>query len=115
MTRCHIHGVGTLSMGQDVPFSDSFAMLETLPIKEYVKPKVSRRFGRLSKMIYIAASRAIRDAGISDPTALPTVNATCMGETNASLGLLEQIDKSKGKLISPAFVPNSVHNAPAGS
>ena len=114
MTRLHIHGIGTLSIGQETPFAKTWAMLETLPIKEYVKPKVSRRFGRLSKMIYIAASRAIQDAGIEDGSTLPTVNATCMGETNASLGLLEQIQRTKGKLISPAFVPNSVHNAPAG-
>jgi hypothetical protein len=114
MMRCHIHGIGTMSIGPDAPFADTTAVMETLPIKDYVKPKVSRRFGRLSKMIYIAGSRAIEDAEVADPTAIPIVNATCMGETNASLGLLEQIHSTKGTLISPAFVPNSVHNAPAG-
>ena len=114
MTRCAIQGVGTMSIGSETPFTEPWAMLETMPIREYVKPKVSRRFGRLSKMIYIAASRALENAGVEDPTTIPIVNATCMGETNASLGLLEQIQKTKGKLISLAFVPNSVHNAPAG-
>lgn len=114
MTRLFIHGIGTMTIGADAPFSDTWASLSTLPIKEYVNPRVSRRYGRLSKMIFIAASRALASAAVEDRTTLPIVNATCMGETNASLGLLEQIHATQGKTISPAFVPNSVHNAPAG-
>ncbi len=114
MSRLFIHGMGTMTVGGDAPFSDTWAALETLPIKDYVNPRVSRRYGRLSKMIFIAASRALENAAVDNPTAIPIVNATCMGETSAGLGLLEQIQQTRGKTISPAFVPNSVHNAPAG-
>ncbi len=114
MRPLYIHGIGTMAAGHDAAFSETMAALETLPIKEFVPPRKSRRFGRLSKMIYIAAAREIARAGIEDTTALPVINATCMGEAAASLGLLEQIHRTRGKTISPALVPNSVHNAPAG-
>jgi hypothetical protein len=114
MKRLYILGIGTMATGHDEPFSEGLGMLEKLPINEHVSPKQSRRFGRLTKMIYIAAKRAIESAGVSDSTSLPIINATCIGETRAGLGILEQIHQTRGKTISPALVPNSVHNSPAG-
>ncbi len=114
MTYRYIWGTGTMSKGSDEPFSNRTALLESLPIKDYIDPRASRRFGRLTKMIYIAAHRAISDAGIDDPSTIPACVATCLGETQAALGILEQIHQSKGAVISPALVPNSVHNAALG-
>lgn len=114
MNRLYVHGIGTMALGHDAPLGSSTAMLETLPIKTYVPPKKSRRFGRLSKMVYIAGQRALENAKVAAPEAIPVINATCVGEAAASIGLLEQIHRTRGKTISPALVPNSVHNAPAG-
>jgi hypothetical protein len=59
MKRLNILGIGTMAAGHEEPFSEGLGMLEKLPINEYVSPKQSRRFGRLTKMIYISAKRAI--------------------------------------------------------
>lgn len=103
-----------MAKGADEPFSECSSMLEHLPIRDYTDPRASRRFGRLTKMIFIAAHRALLDAGIEDFSAVPTAIATCIGETKAALTLLEQIHKTRGAAVSPAAVPNSVHNAAAG-
>jgi hypothetical protein len=110
----HILGTGTMSKGWDEPFSGHTSLLENLPIKDYTDPRASRRFGRLTKLIYIAAHRALLDAKVEDFTAIPTAVATWIGESKAALGILEQIHQTKGVTISPALVPNSVHNAAAG-
>jgi hypothetical protein len=114
MIRLYIHGIGTMAVGHETPFSERTSLLETLPIQNYVPPKKSRRFGRLSKMVYLAAARALESAEVADPTGIPVINATGAGEAGASLMVLEQIHRTRGRLISPALVPNSVHNAPAG-
>ena len=101
-------------MGVDEPFRAETAALEHLPIKEVVAPRVSRRYGRLSKMVAIAAQRAVTNAEIPDVSGIPVVAATAVGETKAALGILEQIHRTGGARISPALVPNSVHNAAAG-
>jgi len=114
MNRVHVLGFGTMAKGVDEPFSGGLAMLSALPIKDYTDPRASRRFGRLTKGIFIAAHRAFQDAGIDDAAEIPMAVATCIGETHAALGILEQIHQTKGVTISPALVPNSVHNAAAG-
>ena len=114
MSRLYIHGVGTMSVGHEKPFSEKTAMLDELPIKDYVSPKKSRRFGRLSKIYYIAAIRALENAKVEDPSSIPIISATCAGETGVSLALIEQIHQTRGRIVSPALVPNSVHNSPAG-
>jgi hypothetical protein len=110
----YIWGTGTMAKGSDEPFSERSSMLEQLPIRDYTDPRSSRRFGRLTKMIFIAAHRALLDAGIEDFSSIPAAVATCIGETKAALTLLEQIHKTRGASVSPAAVPNSVHNAAAG-
>ncbi len=110
----YILGTGTMSKGADEPFSGKTALLQDLPIREYTDPRASRRFGRLSKMIYIAAHRALVDAKVEDPASIPTVAATWIGESKAAIGILEQIHQTRGATVSPALVPNSVHNAAAG-
>jgi len=114
MTRLFIHGIGTCAIGADEPFGEGTTALEDVPIKGYAKPAVRRRYGRVTRMIYIAAARAIEDAGIEDPSTLCVVSATAMGEVKVSLNLLAQIKETGGSPISPSLVPNSVHNAPAG-
>jgi hypothetical protein len=114
MRRLYIHGVGTMAVGHEKPFLETTAMLDALPIKDYVTPKKSRRFGRLSKIYYIAAIRAVESAGVEDPSSIPIISATCAGETGVSLSLIEQIHQTRGRIVSPALVPNSVHNSPAG-
>lgn len=114
MNRLYIHGVGTLSLGLDEPFVQGTGELASVPYKEYVKPTVGRRFGRLSKITYVASKRAIAHAGVSDPANLVLVSSTCIGETKSSISLAEQIHRTRGALVSPSLIPNSVHNAAAG-
>ncbi len=112
--RLYIHGIGTLSRGLDEPFERETSCLEDIPIKDYVRPAFRRRFAKLSKMTYIAATRAIADSGVEDPSQLSIVGFSALGETTVSLDLLAQIRKSMGRTLRPWLVPNSVHNAPAG-
>jgi hypothetical protein len=110
----HIHGIGALSLGLDEPFVDEVGTLKNIPIAEYARPGLRRKFGRLAKIFYIAASRAIENADIEDIGELALVTSTAMGEATVSLDIIAQIHASKGKTLSPRLVPNSVHNSPAG-
>ncbi len=112
--RMYIHGIGALARGVDEPFAEDTGRLEEVPIADYTRPAFRRRFGRLAKLVYVAASRAIADAGVEDPSELAIVGSSALGETTVSLDLLAQIRKSMGRTLRPWLVPNSVHNAPAG-
>jgi hypothetical protein len=114
MNRLHLHGVGSCAMGIDEPFVEGPGQLAEVPIKRYAKPARLRRYARVARLVYVAASRAIERAGVEDPASLAVVTSTAMGELTASLKLLEQIREKRGVSISPALVPNTVHNAPAG-
>ncbi len=110
----YIHGIGALARGVDEPFAEGTGRLEEVPIANYTRPAFRRRFGRLAKLVYVAAARAIADAGVEDPSELAIVGSSALGETTVSLDLLAQIKKSMGRTLRPWLVPNSVHNAPAG-
>jgi hypothetical protein len=112
--RLYIHGVGALTMGEDEPFVDGMGALAEIPIADYAKSNQRRRFGRLAKLFYVAATRAVEDAGVDDIDELAVVGATAVGETSVSLDIITQIRASRGKTLSPRLVPNSVHNSPAG-
>ena len=114
MSRLHVHGIGHCAMGEEEPFEKGTGRLRDVPIKDYAKPALRRRYGRVARLMYIAALRAIENAGIEDPTVLDVVASTALGEVKTSLDLLTQIHEKKGALISPSLGPNSVHNAPAG-
>lgn len=114
MRRLHVHGIGLCAKGSTEPFNEETGRLEDVPIKDYARPALRRRYGRVARLMYIAACRAIEDAGVEDPTVLDIVASTALGEVKTSLDLLTQINETKGVLISPSLVPNSVHNAPAG-
>lgn len=114
MIRLHVHGIGSCALGKDGPFADGPGQLAEVPIKQYAKPAKLRRYARAARLVYVAAHRAIEDAAVDDPTTLAVVTSTAMGELTASLKLLEQIHEKRGVGISPALVPNTVHNAPAG-
>ncbi len=112
--RLHIHGIGTLSLGLDEPFVQGTGSLQNIPIGDYAKPGLRRKFGRLAKLYYVAAARAIEDARIEDPDGFAIVTSTALGEASVSLNIIAQIHESRGKVLSPRLVPNSVHNSPAG-
>jgi hypothetical protein len=112
--RLNIHGIGTLSLGLDEPFVQGTGSLQTIPIGDYAKPGLRRKFGRLATMFYVAASRAIENARIEDLDGLAIVTSTALGEATVSLNIVAQIHESRGKVLSPRLVPNSVHNSPAG-
>jgi len=114
MTRLHLHGIGSCALGIDEPFADGPGQLAELPIKQYAKPAKLRRYARVARLVFVAAYRALEDAGVDDPGALAVVTSTAMGELTASLKLVEQIREKRGIHVSPALVPNTVHNAPAG-
>lgn len=110
----YIHGVAGAGRGFDAPYEALTARCDDLPIKEYASAGQRRRFGRLAKLKYIAASRALSDAGRCDPSKLAIVTGTALGEATVTLELLAQIHETRGGGISPSLVPNSVHNSPAG-
>ncbi|MCP4603002.1 MAG: hypothetical protein GY847_21215 [Proteobacteria bacterium] len=112
--RLYIHGIGALTLGVDEPFVEGVGRLENIPINEYARPAFRRRFARLSKLTYVAASKAMADARVEDPEKLAIITSSALGETTVSLDLLAQIQKSMGRTLRPWLVPNSVHNAPAG-
>ena len=114
MTYRYILGTGTMAKGTDEPYAGALSMIENLPVKDYINSRAGRRYGRLTKLITIAAHRALAEAEIADPSKIPVAAATCIGETHAALGILEQIHQTKGVTLSPALIPNSVHNAAAG-
>jgi hypothetical protein len=112
--RLNIHGIGTLSLGVEEPFVQGTGSLQTIPIGDYAKPGLRRKFGRLATMYYVAASRAIENAQIDNLDEFAIVASTALGEATVSLNILAQIHQSRGKVLSPRLVPNSVHNSPAG-
>ena len=114
MTRLFVHGFGVCAVGDGGPFAAGLAELPDVPIKEYASPAARRRYGRVAKLMYIAASRALADAGAADPSDVAVIAGTAMGELRASLELVGQIHATRGAQVSPALVPNSVHNASAG-
>ncbi|MBW2276292.1 MAG: beta-ketoacyl synthase chain length factor [Deltaproteobacteria bacterium] len=114
MTRLYLHGAGSCALGFAGPFAEGPGQLVEIPIKQYAKPAKLRRYARVARLVYVAAHRAIEDAEVDDPASLAVVTSTAMGELTASLKLLEQIHEKRGVRVSPAVVPNTVHNAPAG-
>jgi hypothetical protein len=115
MMRLHLHGMGGCALGAaGEPFVEGLGRVADVPIKQYAKPAARRRYGRLTKLVTIAAQRAIADAGVEDPGTLAVVTATAMGELSISLELVCQIHATRGATISPSLVPSSVLNAPAG-
>jgi len=114
VTPLFVHGFGLCAVGDGSPFADGLAELPDVPIKEYASPAARRRYGRVAKLMYIAASRALADAGVEDPSQVAVIAGTAMGELRSSLELVCQIHATHGAQVSPALVPNSVHNAPAG-
>jgi hypothetical protein len=112
--RLYIHGIGTLSLGPDEPFVQGIGALQSIPIADYAKPGLRRKLGRLATMVYVAASRAIENARAEDLDGFAIVTSTALGEATVSLDILAQIHQSRGKVLSPRLVPNSVHNSPAG-
>lgn len=112
--RLFIQGAGSLGLeAQDVRGAGT-VQLEDIPIKDYAAPGLRRRYGRVAKLMTVAAKRALADAGELELDEMGVVTATAMGEANVSIELLRQIHATRGRTASPALVPNSVHNAPAG-
>ena len=114
MTRLFVHGFGVCAVGDGEPFAVGLTELPDVPIKEYASPAVRRRYGRVAKLMYVAAMRALHDAGVADPSDVAVIAGTAMGDLRSSLELVSQIHATRGARLSPALVPNSVHNASAG-
>jgi hypothetical protein len=116
--RLHVHGVGRIALGRDEPLGTdpgrSLGRLAEVPIKLYAAPAAYRRYGRVTRLMFVAAARAIADAGLADTSRLAVVTGTALGEVATSLELLERLHGSRGAAVGPALVPGSVHNAPAG-
>lgn len=110
--RLFIEGVGGLGPGGSE--GTGTVQLEDIPIKDYAKPALRRRYGRLAKLMTVAAQRALADAKGVETADMGIVTATAMGEANVTIELLSQIRETRGKTASAALVANSVHNAPAG-
>jgi len=114
MTRLHILGFGACALGEGAPFANGLGEIADIPIKDYASASARRRYGRAAKLMIVAASRALADAGVEDPSEVAVIAGTALGELRASLELVCQIRATRGAQVSPSLVPNSVHNAPAG-
>jgi hypothetical protein len=114
VSRLQLHGIGVCALGDGSPFAAGLGEMPDVPIKDYAAAAARRRYGRVAKLVYVAASRALADAGVEDPAELAVIGGTALGELRASLELVGQIHATRGARVSPALVPNSVHNAPAG-
>jgi hypothetical protein len=116
--RLHVHGVGRIALGADEPFGPDadrcLGRLAEVPIKQHAAPAAYRRYGRVTRLMVVAAARAVADAGLADASSLAVVTGTALGEVATSLELLERLHGSGGAAVGPALVPGSVHNAPAG-
>ncbi len=116
--RLHVHGAGRIALGRDEPFGvepgRTLGRLGDVPIKQHASPAAYRRYGRLTRLMVVAAARAVADAGLADTSSLAVVTGTALGEVATSLELLERVHGSRGAAVGPALVPGSVHNAPAG-
>lgn len=112
--KLYITGIGTCVVDD---FSeeelDQGASIKTIPAKAYMPAGVRRGTERLAKMFYIAAVKAFEDADYENRSSPPVIAGTGMSEIDAALDLLFQIHESKGSIISPRLVQNTVHNAPS--
>lgn len=108
-----IHAIAGAGRGFEAPYEGVISRIEDIPIKDYASAGQRRRFGRLAKLVYVAASRALQQTGIEALSTLPIVTGTALGEATVTLELLTQIHETAGATISPSLVPNSVHNSPA--
>ncbi|MBK05950.1 MAG: hypothetical protein CL920_01245 [Deltaproteobacteria bacterium] len=107
----YIHGYGFCS-ADDEGMQEGTAMLPSLPAKEYIPRRQRRRMGRLAQLYYIAASKALTDAGVSQPFTGPMISGTGYGEISIAISFLRDMFTYRGRDLSPTAIQNSVHNAP---
>lgn len=82
-----------------------------LPYKEYIPKSIRRSSCRFARMVYISAVNALRDAGCEDKS-MPVITTTALSEFDETINLLYDIFETKGEMISPKLVQNTVYNAP---
>jgi hypothetical protein len=82
------------------------------PYKDYMPKQISRMSSRFARMVYVAVSRALKDAGYENDKSIPIITATSLGEADDTRELLTQIFETQGETISPKLVQNTVYNAP---
>lgn len=87
--------------------------IKELPIKQYMPRDLRRTSARLAKMFYIAASKALEAINSEKYSYVPIITGSAMGEIEAGIKMVSQIGESKGAVLSPTLVQNSVYNAPA--
>jgi 3-oxoacyl-(acyl-carrier-protein) synthase len=115
VTDVAIIGLGSWTQG----FPGVAAWLAGTPVAEADKPtgqsldRVNRRrAGPLDRALADAVAEAIAHAG-ADPTTVPVVIGSSIGEAATMIGLLDQMWRH-GNPMSPADFTMSVHNAASG-
>lgn len=83
-----------------------------IPNQENVPRSLKRKMGRLSKIMYAASAEALDS--LSGTTNFPLVVGTAYGEIETGINVLTDIFDSKGSLVRPIKVQNSVHVSSSG-
>ncbi len=113
----YLHGLGFCSVEEKEEKEESYdpfesAAISEIPVKEYIPARIRRRMGRLAKLVYIAAIKALQDAGFFENFDGPMIFGTGYGELAIAVNLLKDLITRQGKDLSVIAIQNSVHNAP---
>jgi hypothetical protein len=84
----------------------------TAPSGDLIEPRSRRRASVLTRALADAYREAITGAAL-DPSTVPSVFGSALGEAGTMIGLLDQMWRESGAL-SPMRFATSVHNAAAG-
>lgn len=118
MKKCYINGTGCISAQKtfDTPFledvvvntEDNVLPVHTPDYKEFVAPAMARRMARVVKNGVAASSRALQEAGVTNPDAI--ITGTGLGCNTDSEKFLTAILDNKEEFLTPTSFIQSTHN-----
>ena len=122
MAHCYINGIGCVS-AQDTSdyktfLENQFELTENVVhvhkpnYRDYIKPAMSRRMANGVKNGVVAATLALREAGIENPEAI--ITGTGMGCTIDSGKFLKNIVENDEQFLTPTSFIQSTHNTVGG-
>ncbi len=86
---------------------------EDVDTTAYLSPMVSRRLSPQMKRLYVAARRALEQAGLEKPDAV--IVSTVWGRMQPTVALLKTLVLNGESEFSPSLFMQSTHNAPAST
>lgn len=106
----------TLLLGETTQHTPSSSTTATDALKTFVPPRKLRRIDHFTRMVLLAAYRALDDAGSLEtlPDNLGIIISTGYGPSQTTFDFLDSIIEDGARLASPLAFSHSVHNIPAG-